>query len=51
MTLIRFAGNAVKNLQDFTCMLRTHKPGATVEVVVLREGQPLTVRVTLGVRR
>jgi hypothetical protein len=49
--LIRFAGKEVKNLQDFNYMLRTHKPGETIEVVVLRDGQPMTVQVTLGVRR
>ena len=49
--LVRFAGKEVKNLQDFTYLLRTHKPGETVEVVVLREGQPVTVQVTLGIRR
>ncbi len=49
--LIRFAGKEIANLQDFTYMLRTHKPGEIVEVVVLRDGKPLTVRVTLEVRR
>jgi aminopeptidase YwaD len=49
--LIRFDGNEIKNLDDFTYMLRTHKPGQTVEVVVVRAGQLLTVQVTLEVRR
>ncbi len=49
--LIQFAGKAISNLEDFTYMLRTHKPGETVEVVVLRDGKPLTVKVTLEVRR
>jgi hypothetical protein len=49
--LIQFAGKEIKNLEDFTYMLRTHKPGETVEVVVLRDGKPLTVQVTLEVRR
>ncbi len=49
--LVQFAGKEIRNLEDFTYMLRTHKPGETVEVVVLRGGQPLTVQVTLEVRR
>ncbi len=49
--LVRFAGKEIRNLEDFTYMLRTHKPGETVEVEVLRDGKPLTAQVTLGVRR
>jgi hypothetical protein len=49
--LVRFAGKEVAGLQDFTYLLRSHKPGETVEVVVLRDGKPLTVQVTLEVRR
>lgn len=50
-TLVRFDGFDVKTLEDFTYMLRTHKPGQTVDVTVLRDGKPLTVKVTLEVRR
>jgi hypothetical protein len=49
--LVKFAGKEITSLEDFTYMLRTHKPGETVEVVVLRDGQPLAVQVTLAVRR
>jgi hypothetical protein len=49
--LVRFDGKEISNLEDFTYMLRTHKPGETVDVVVLREGKPLSVKVTLEVRR
>jgi hypothetical protein len=49
--LVKFAGKEVAGLQDFTYLLRSHKPGDTVEVVVLRDGKPLTVQVTLEVRR
>jgi aminopeptidase YwaD len=49
-TLVRFAGKEIKNLQDFTYMLRTHKPGELVEVTVMRDGKPLTVEVRLEVR-
>jgi len=46
--MIRFADKEVKNLQDFSYLLQTHKPGDVVEVVVLRDGKPLTVQVTLA---
>ncbi len=49
--MIKCDGKEIQNLQDFTYVLRTHKPGDVVEVVVLRDGQPLTVKVTLEVRR
>ena len=49
--LVGFDGKEIANLQDFTYVLRTHKPGDTVEVTVLRDGKPLTVKVTLEVRR
>ena len=49
--MIKFAGKDVASLEDFSYILRTHKPGDTIEVIVLRDGQPLTVQVTLEVRR
>jgi hypothetical protein len=49
--MIQFAGKDIANLEDFTYMLRTHKPGDMVEVVVLRDGKPLSVQVTLEVRK
>ncbi len=49
--LVKFDGKEIANLQDFTYVLRTHKPGDTVEVVVLRDGKPLTVQVKLEARR
>jgi len=49
--MIRFAGKDIKNLMDFTYMLRTYKPGDTVEVVVMRDGREVTVSVTLAIRR
>ncbi|PYV09411.1 MAG: aminopeptidase [Acidobacteria bacterium] len=49
--MVQFAGREIRNLEDFTYMLRTHKPGETVEVTVLRDGKPLATRVTLEVRR
>ncbi len=48
--MVKLDGKEIQNLQDFTYVLRSHKPGDTVEVVVMREGSPVTVSVTLGVR-
>ncbi|MBI4482673.1 MAG: M28 family peptidase [Acidobacteria bacterium] len=49
--IVEFDGKKIQNLMDFTYVLRSHKPGDEVEVKVLRNGQPLTARVRLGVRR
>jgi len=49
--LVEFAGQAIKNLYDFTYALRAHKPGETVSVTVLRDGQRMTVDVTLQQRK
>jgi Zn-dependent M28 family amino/carboxypeptidase len=40
----------VLDLQGMTDALRVHKPGDVVDVVVLRGGQPVTLKVTLGSR-
>ncbi len=49
--LIEFRGKPIKNLYDFTYALRASKVGETVEVKVLRDGKPLTAKVTLGQRK
>jgi peptidase M28-like protein/PDZ domain-containing protein len=49
--LIRFAGKPIKNLYDFTDALRGSKIGDVVEVIVLRDGQPLTASVKLEQRK
>ncbi len=49
--LVIFAGKEIKNLYDFTYVLRAHKPGEEVEVTVLRGTGKLTVRVKLAQRR
>ena len=48
--LVEFDGKSVKNLYDFTYLLRAHQPGDEVEVVVIRNQQKVTARVTLGHR-
>jgi S1-C subfamily serine protease len=49
--LVEFAGKEIKNLYDFTYALRSHKPGETVSVTVLRGNQRLTVDVKLEQRK
>ena len=49
--LVQFGDKPVKNLYDFTDALRRSKVGDVVEVKVLRDGQPVTARVTLEQRK
>ena len=48
--LIRLGTHDVKDLEAFTAALQAHKPGDTVEVVVMREGREVRLRATLGRR-
>jgi C-terminal processing protease CtpA/Prc len=48
--ITKIGETVVGNLYDMTDALRAHKPGDTVEVVVLRDGQKVTLTVTLGKR-
>ena len=48
--LVGFDGKPVKNLYDFTYLLRAHQPGDAVVVVVSRNSQRITARVTLARR-
>lgn len=48
--VIRFAGRDIGDLYDYTYALRDHKPGDTVEIVVLRDGKEVPLTVTLGHR-
>ena len=49
--LVQFRDKPIKNLYDFTDALRRSKVGDVVEVKVLREGQPVSARVTLEQRK
>jgi len=49
--LVQFGDKPIKNLYDFTDALRRSKVGDVVEVKVLRDGQPVTARVTLEQRK
>jgi hypothetical protein len=48
--IVEFAGRPVKDLYDFSDALYSHKPGDTVSVVVLRNGDRKQFRVRLGRR-
>ena len=48
--LVEMAGTRIENLYDMTFALQDHKPGETVDVVVLRDGKRVTLRATLGSR-
>jgi Tol biopolymer transport system component len=48
--IVEMAGTRIDNLYDMTYALQDHKPGETIDVVVLRGGKRLTLRATLGMR-
>ena len=48
--IVEFAGKPVKDLYGYTDALYAQKPGDTVDVVVLRGAERLTMKVTLGRR-
>jgi S1-C subfamily serine protease len=48
--LVGMAGKPVADLQSMTDVLRGHKPGEVVELVVLRDGRELRLQATLGSR-
>ncbi len=48
--LVEMGGTRIDTLYDMTFALQDHKPGDTLDVVVLRGGAPVTLRATLGSR-
>jgi len=48
--IIGMAGTRIENLYDMTYALQDHKPNDTIDVVVMRGAQKLTLRATLGSR-
>jgi hypothetical protein len=46
--IIELAGQKIGNLSDFDLALRKHKPGDEVEIVVLRKGKNVKLKVILG---
>jgi hypothetical protein len=48
--IVEFDGKPVKDLYEYSDALYSHKPGDEVDIVVLRNGQRVTVHVKLGQR-
>jgi Tol biopolymer transport system component len=48
--ITRMAGSRVENLYDMTFALQDHRPGDTIEVVVIRDGAEVAMKATLGDR-
>ncbi len=48
--VIRFGGKEIKDLYAYTYALRDHKPGDRVEIVLLRDGEEITVHAVLESR-
>ncbi len=48
--IVGMAGMKVENLYDMTFVLREHKPGETVEVIVKRGDQTVNLKATLATR-
>lgn len=49
--IIRIGDKEVANIYDYMAATRKNNPGDTVKVVVLRDGQEMTLRVTLSAAR
>jgi hypothetical protein len=48
--IVEFGGKPVKDLYEYSDALYSHKPGDEVTIVVLRNGQRMSLTVTLGKR-
>src|SRR5712692_3488356 len=48
--IIQMAGTRIENLYDMTFALQDHKPGETIDVVVIRNNEQRKLRATLGTR-
>jgi Tol biopolymer transport system component len=48
--IVEMAATKIENLYDMTYALQDHKPGETIDVVVIRNNTPLKLRATLGTR-
>lgn len=48
--IVEIGGTRIENLYDMTYALQDHKPGDTVDVVVIRAGVRTTLRATLSTR-
>jgi S1-C subfamily serine protease len=48
--IVRLADKKIQNIEDLTAALQTQKPGDEVAIVVLRAGNPVTVKARLRAR-
>jgi len=48
--IVRLAGSSVGGLEDLRAVIRARRPGDTVSVLYLRDGEPYTTSATLGTR-
>jgi hypothetical protein len=48
--IIELARKRIKNIEDLTDALGSHKPGDEIEIVVRRTGQPMSVKAILSAR-
>jgi S1-C subfamily serine protease len=48
--IVELDGKPIKDLYSYSDALYAHKPGDEVTIVLVRDGQRLTRRVTLGKR-
>jgi Tol biopolymer transport system component len=48
--IVDIGGTRIDNLYDMTYALQDHKPGDTIDVIVIRKGERTTLRATLGTR-
>ena len=48
--IVHMAGITINNLYDMTFVLREHKPGDTIDVIVKRDGKEVKLRATLSQR-
>lgn len=49
--IVDIGGTRIENLYDMTYALQDHKPGETVDVIVVRGAERVTLRTTLGSRK
>ena len=48
--IIEMGGQTLRNTADLSKFLMSHQSGGTLDIVVLRNGQEVTVTLTLGER-
>ena len=48
--VVMMAGVEIQSIQDLQAQVRTHRPGDQIEMVLIRDGDEITVVVTLGIR-